>query len=217
MNDQTRNWLTRLRENRGFTLIEMAIVLIIIGIIIGAVVKGKDIIRSGEQKKIYTKFINGWQSSYLSFYDRTGKILGDTFDGAGNGQDGEADTGGGDAAYSAGTDESELCTSTDTDWYGLSQAGISCPTTNTPNSYTYDYVDSSGNKQTLTVFFDFDGTSNYNYMAITGMTTEFAIAVDSLIDGSADGTTGDFLNADGSGTWGLTPTTLVVARWRMQI
>ncbi len=75
MNDQTRNWLTRLRENKGFTLIEMAIVLIIIGIIIGAVVKGKDIIRSGEQKKIYTKFINGWQSSYLSFYDRTGKIL----------------------------------------------------------------------------------------------------------------------------------------------
>ncbi|OQX60204.1 MAG: hypothetical protein B5M56_11265 [Desulfococcus sp. 4484_241] len=40
------------RNNRGFTLIEMAIVLIIIGIILGAVVKGKDLIRSGEQKKV---------------------------------------------------------------------------------------------------------------------------------------------------------------------
>jgi hypothetical protein len=201
-------------------LIEMAIVLIIIGIIIGAVVKGKDIIRSGEQKKIYTKFINGWQSSYLSFYDRTGKILGDTFDGAGNGQDGEADTGGGDGTYSAGVDEIQLCNSTDTDWYGLMQAGIACPTTNVSNSpNTYDYVDSSGNKQTLTIYFDFDGTgtNNYNYMAITGITTEFAIAVDSLVDGSADGTSGDFLNATGASTWGLTPTTLVVARWRMQI
>ena len=35
--------------NEGFTLIEMAIVLIIIGIIIGAVVKGKDLIRGAEQ------------------------------------------------------------------------------------------------------------------------------------------------------------------------
>ena len=43
-----------LKNNKGFTLIEMAIVLIIIGIIIGAVVKGKDIIKSGEQKKLYS-------------------------------------------------------------------------------------------------------------------------------------------------------------------
>ncbi|NNG01461.1 MAG: prepilin-type N-terminal cleavage/methylation domain-containing protein, partial [Desulfobacteraceae bacterium] len=33
-----------LRENKGFTLVEMAIVLILIGIIIGAVVKGKDLV-----------------------------------------------------------------------------------------------------------------------------------------------------------------------------
>jgi len=47
--------------NKGFTLIEMAIVLIIIGIIIGAVVKGKDIIKSAEQKKLYTKYVRTWQ------------------------------------------------------------------------------------------------------------------------------------------------------------
>ena len=67
-----------LTNDKGFTLIEMAIVLIIIGIIIGAIVKGKDIIRSGEQKKIYSVFLNTWRTSYLNFYDRTGKILGDT-------------------------------------------------------------------------------------------------------------------------------------------
>ena len=36
----------------GFTLIELSIVLIIIGLLLGAIVKGKDLIRSAELKKI---------------------------------------------------------------------------------------------------------------------------------------------------------------------
>ncbi len=219
MINQDTNRLKRLKENKGFTMIEMAIVLIIIGIIIGAVVKGKDIIRSGEQKKIYTKFINAWQTAYLSFYDRTGKVLGDTYHTANTavGQDGRADTSGGDGTYTAGTDEAELCTSTNAAWYGLTQAGITCPTTNIDNnSYSYNYIDSAGNRQTMTISFLFDAASNYNYMSITGITTGFAIAMDALIDGSADGTSGDFLNGTGA-VWGLTPTTIVPARWKMQI
>ena len=83
-----------LSDKRGFTLIEMAIVLIIIGIIIGAVIKGKDLIRSAEQKKIYTKYLNAWQTVYANFYDRTGKRLGDFYDASisSEGQDGKADT-----------------------------------------------------------------------------------------------------------------------------
>ena len=78
-----------LTNNKGFTLIEMAIVLIIIGIIIGAVVKGKDVIRSAEQKKIYTKLLNAWELSYNSYYDRTGWILGDVANNANDpGRDG---------------------------------------------------------------------------------------------------------------------------------
>ena len=65
----------RIRNHQGFTLIEMALVLIIIGIIIGAIVKGRDLIQSAEQKKIFTKYVNAWQTAYLEFYDRTGKIL----------------------------------------------------------------------------------------------------------------------------------------------
>jgi prepilin-type N-terminal cleavage/methylation domain-containing protein len=71
--------LQHLSDTRGFTLIEMAIVLIIIGIIIGAVIKGKDLIRSAEQKKIYTKYLNAWRMAYANFYDRTGKRLGDFY------------------------------------------------------------------------------------------------------------------------------------------
>ena len=53
-----RKSFKKVANQQGFTLIEMAIVLIIIGIIIGAVIKGKDLIRSAEQKKIYTKYLN---------------------------------------------------------------------------------------------------------------------------------------------------------------
>ena len=67
----------RVGDNRGFTLIEMAIVLIIIGIIIGAVVKGKDVMKSAEQKRLYSTFVREWQMAYNNYYDRTGWILGD--------------------------------------------------------------------------------------------------------------------------------------------
>ncbi|RLB26405.1 MAG: hypothetical protein DRG71_02265, partial [Deltaproteobacteria bacterium] len=66
------------RHQAGFTLIEMAIVLIIIGIIIGAVVKGKDLVHSAKQKKFYTKFLKQWELSVLNYYDRTGNVLGDS-------------------------------------------------------------------------------------------------------------------------------------------
>ena len=67
-----------LSNNKGFTLIELAIVLIIIGLILGAVTKGRDLIRSGEQKKVYTKFLNEWRMAYLNYYDRTGGSLAGT-------------------------------------------------------------------------------------------------------------------------------------------
>ena len=80
----------KIRNEKGFTLIEMAIVLIIIGIIIGAVVKGKDVIKSAEQKRLYSSFVREWQTVYNNYYDRTGWILGDlnTADNTGGTRDG---------------------------------------------------------------------------------------------------------------------------------
>jgi hypothetical protein len=51
-------------------------VLIIIGLLLAAVVKGKDLIRSAELKKFYNGFIKQWELTFNNYYDRTGKVLG---------------------------------------------------------------------------------------------------------------------------------------------
>ena len=65
-----------LRNNKGFTLIEMAIVLVIIGIIIGAVVKGQDLVDNAKSKQFASK-IQAWQVALNTYYDRKGRYPGD--------------------------------------------------------------------------------------------------------------------------------------------
>jgi len=196
--------------SKGFTLIEMAIVLIIIGIIIGAVVKGKDIIRSAEQKKIYSKFVNEWQIAYMNFYDRTGRILGDR----NSPPDGQADA----------STCTQLINGNPPTYYGLKNVGLNSPTTNSSNACTYRYSDSEGNMHDISITFDYDGTDNYNYMHVTAIPLELAMALDKMIDGEADGTKGDFIRiASDGGTplpWirsseGPTDESKAV-RWKMQ-
>ncbi len=219
MNFGLKNLRKVQNDRKGFTLVEMAIVLIIIGIIIGAVVKGKDLVRGAEQKKVYTKFTNAWRLVYLNFYDRTGKVLGDFYNSTAGaaGQDGQADT---DLANDGtdATDRGRLVTNGGaTTFFGLADVGLETPVTNTGTSYTYRYLDSDGGGHTLTVTFSFDGTGNYNYLEITQIPNELAIALDTMIDGEADGTNGDFIgNASGGAAWGTAPTTETTARWKMQ-
>lgn len=62
----------------GFTLVEMAIVLAVIGLIIGAIAIGKDVQRNAEYTKIKNKFIDQWAQAYNQYYQRTGVVLGDS-------------------------------------------------------------------------------------------------------------------------------------------
>ena len=205
-------------NNKGFTLIEIAIVLIIIGIIIGAVVKGKDLIRGAEQKKIYSKFLNEWRTAYLNFYDRTGKILGDT-DAT---KDGQAD--GPTCTQLVDGDDS-----TPPVYYGLLQIGLKPPTTNGDDACTYRYTDSEGGAHNVAITFDYGThtgiTASYNYMHITAIPLELAMAMDRLIDGEADGTKGDFIRVASDATGPLAwirssedkPTTVSNSvRWKME-
>ena len=62
----------------GFTLIEMAIVLVVIGVILGALSVGRDVQRNAEYHRIANKFVFEWKKGYDEYYQRTGVVLGDS-------------------------------------------------------------------------------------------------------------------------------------------
>lgn len=67
----------RRRLQQGFTLVEMAIVLAVIGLIIGAVAIAKDVQRNAEYSKIANKFTYQWKAAYDQYYQRAGVVVGD--------------------------------------------------------------------------------------------------------------------------------------------
>lgn len=164
-------------SNKGFTLIEMAIVLIIIGIIIGAVVKGKDLVRSGEQKKLYTTFLNSWYLAFNSYYDRTGRILGDT------------------ATDTNSAPRDGLCSNpSETNLNSqLTAVGLEAPVTGpTGSTIVRRYKDFKGRPATLTIVFGSD-SNHGNYIQMAAIPNDLGLSWDRMIDGQMDGQSGNFL------------------------
>lgn len=65
------------KVQQGFTLVELAVVLAVIGLIIGAVAIAKDVQRNAEYQKAINKFAYQWKMAYDQYYQRTGGVLGD--------------------------------------------------------------------------------------------------------------------------------------------
>ncbi|MDQ7073963.1 MAG: prepilin-type N-terminal cleavage/methylation domain-containing protein [Gammaproteobacteria bacterium] len=61
---------------RGFTLIEIAIVLVIIGLILGGVLKGQELINSARVRSM-TDQVNGITAAWFAFQDRYRALPGD--------------------------------------------------------------------------------------------------------------------------------------------
>lgn len=65
-----------IRNQKGFTLIELAIVLVVIGLILGAVLKGQDLISNAKAKRALAD-AQGLSSLAHLFMDRYGRLPGD--------------------------------------------------------------------------------------------------------------------------------------------
>ena len=171
----------------GFTLIELAIVLIIIGLILGAVLKGKDLIESAKIKKVYTRFIRGWELTVLNYQDRTGRLLGD---GTANG--GTVDPPNG---Y---FDDFWVFNNYPNLENVLRAVGLRYPITNTDNIGEYR-ICGRYNCGVMHIAFWLVGikvgkaTELRNAFVINNVPTDVAYALDTIIDGQADPSAGNFM------------------------
>ena len=66
----------RLRDRRGFTLVELALVLVVIGLILGGVMKGQALIDTARVRSLTTD-VTGIRSAWYSFQERYRSLPGD--------------------------------------------------------------------------------------------------------------------------------------------
>ena len=169
-------------KKSGFTLIELSIVLIIIGLIIGGVMKGRDLITSAEQKKIYNTWFKQWQVLSNSYQDRTGSFLDDGPNNGGTGtENGVVD---GENPLPAGVITA------------IEGVGLDLPETNIVNKPEQYRIKGKYVTQTSRIWF-WSGSGHGNAIFFDNMPTDYAIAFDKMTDGKADGKLGDFRRYNG--------------------
>jgi len=177
-----------LKKSKGFTLVEMSIVLVVIGLILGAVSIGKDLQRNAVYQKVSQSFVQSWALAYQNYFDRVNIVIADNP---------LAPT------LMVNQNNGEVC---GTDLQGFMDfAGVQMPTGRAEGSEDrYVYLDTNGNPQQIDVCFDnipwsVDGLTagtyllrDKNVMVIKGITPDLARLLDTSVDGIADARFGFF-------------------------
>ncbi|WP_442682334.1 prepilin-type N-terminal cleavage/methylation domain-containing protein [Stenotrophomonas sp. JC08] len=201
------------RQQGGFTLVEMAVVLVIIGVIIGAVMIGRDVQRNAEYTRIKQKFVDQWVVSYNSYHQRFGAPVGDNQAAPRlmvGGRDYDIDMTANTASkgavcnVAAPRNTTPAVTLVPTDGAKLRDfmrgAGISlAPGRGEGFEDRFAYLDTNGNPQEIQICFQWNppgtGSGSGNVMVISGLTPDLARSLDQMIDGKPDPQGGAFRQA----------------------
>jgi len=124
-----------MQKQKGFTLVEMAIVLVIIGLLLGAVLKGQELIKSAKVKSQMQQ-IDGITAAINTYMDRFGYLPGDDSDASTHTGNSNLTDGNGDGVFS-GTEGDQYI------WEHMAAAGLlggyqAAPNGRLLNKYGYE-------------------------------------------------------------------------------
>jgi len=181
-----------MKKQSGFTLIEIAIVLVIIGLLLGGVLKGQEMMTNAKIKRVSNDF-NGISAAVFSYLDRYSAFPGD--DPNADDRWGGSVTGGNGNGIINNGERADV-------WDHLRQSGLVAGTgTNNP---THAF---GGNIQVQQ-----DGASiNGTVVCMVNMPGKIAEIIDRQID-DGDGNSGEFRQTLNSATYDQNATNLTVCK-----
>lgn len=174
---------------RGFTFVELSAVLIVIGLILGAVAVARDLHRNAQYQRLASDFVQGWQQAYDAYWNGVGRAPGDNP---------TSPTGAVAASpASSSANGTPLC---DDDLLNtMLAAGIALPAGRSEGlNNRFVYLDANGNPQEARICFQSvrwaePGTTvgtyvsqTRNVMVVQQLVPSLAQMLDSQIDGQAD-------------------------------
>ncbi|MDB5942693.1 MAG: hypothetical protein JWQ13_2259 [Ramlibacter sp.] len=203
----------------GYTLVEVAIVLGAIGLIVGGVSIGKEVIREADYNRMNTKFLQSWKTAYDLYYQRTGTVVGDSqiaptymvngFETVSTSVGGSKPgipanfsntgirvcEGQGYATNSVGAGDPPIAVQRLRDLFA--RVGVRLPAGRAEGQEDrYAYQDTNGNPAEVQICFQWNPDKQIsgagNVMVIRGLTPDLARKLDQAIDGKADAMEGRF-------------------------
>lgn len=197
----------RKKSQSGFTLVEIAIVLVIIGLLLGGVLKGQEMIENSRMKSVAAD-LRGISAAYNSYVDRFRTIPGDETVATLTARGWAAPIGGNGNGV-LGITPAQTFTNAGEQrafWYALRTAGFA---SGDPQGLGAAGLSRSGANTLVGVGVGIYGQPGAS-ACVSGLTTKQARGVDTIIDGSEGNNLGDARATTGAAN-PLAPTAAVPA------